>query len=100
MVVPSFFLAAFSFISPYIPTALVDQSTSPTSVTTVNLRIEGKNHTIFEGPVDTWPHDVNPKCGGKHHCDGTNNGANPEPGPTVTGVLDNAASAHRFTWDG
>jgi hypothetical protein len=62
---------------------------------TVNLRIEGATSTIFEGPVTT-----DAKTIGGHPCDGTNGGANPSPGPTMTSALDDASIAHGFTWSG
>jgi hypothetical protein len=68
--------------------------------TVVNVRVEGATHTIFEAPVLTDGHTVTTTSGGTHPCDGTNNGANPTPGPTATAALDDAASAGAFTWDG
>ncbi|KAI0274313.1 hypothetical protein BGY98DRAFT_994269 [Russula aff. rugulosa BPL654] len=50
--------------------------------TTVNLRIEGKTETIFEGPVST--------CGHRNPC----------AGPTCTTALDDANKAARFGFDG
>lgn len=66
----------------------------------VNLRIEGENKTIFEGPVFTQGHNVTTLSGGTHHCDGTNNGANVLPGATCTSALDDAAKRHNFSFDG
>ena len=57
---------------------------------TVNLRVEGPDKTVFDGPVTTDGHSVTTDKGGTHECDGTNNGAYPEPGPTATGALDDA----------
>ena len=68
--------------------------------TEVNLRIEGAETTIFEGPVVTRGHNVTTPSGGTHKCDGTNNGANPTAGPTCTSALDTGAKAHGFTFDG
>jgi hypothetical protein len=62
---------------------------------TVNLRIEGASSTIFEGPVTT-----DGKTIAGHRCDGTNGGANPSAGPTMTSALDDASIAHGFTWAG
>ncbi len=70
------------------------------SPTVVNVRVEGATATIFEGPVLTYGHSVSTTSGGTHHCDGTNNGANPTPGPTATAALDDAAASAAFTWDG
>jgi len=67
---------------------------------TVNLRVEGPNRTVFDGPVTTDAHDVTTATAGTHKCDGTNGGAEPEPGPTATGALDDAARLAGFTIDG
>jgi hypothetical protein len=68
---------------------------------TVNVRVEGATRTIFDGPVVTDGHSLNPPgAGGAHPCDGTNAGAFPTPGPTATAALDDAARAGGFTWDG
>lgn len=66
----------------------------------VNLRVEGRTQTIFEGPVTTDGHDVTTATGGTHHCDGTNDNTEPQPGPTATSALDDAARLGAFTWDG
>jgi hypothetical protein len=66
---------------------------------TVQLRVEGASSTIFEGPVTTDGKTID-KDAGPHPCDGTNGGANPSPGPTMTSALDDAAIAAGFTWDG
>ncbi|KAH8102129.1 hypothetical protein BXZ70DRAFT_54836 [Cristinia sonorae] len=68
--------------------------------TVVNLRIEGAEKTIFEGPIFTRGHNVTTVAGGNHHCDGTNNHENPRPGPTCTSALDSAGKEHGFTFDG
>jgi hypothetical protein len=65
------------------------------SPATVNLRIEGSTSTIFEGPVTTDAHTIQ-----GHPCDGTNGGANPTPGPTMTSALDDASTLHGFPWSG
>jgi hypothetical protein len=66
----------------------------------VNLRVEGPTKTVFDGPVTTDGHDVTTAAGGTHTCDGTNDGAEPSPGPTATGALDDAAKLAGFTIDG
>jgi hypothetical protein len=68
--------------------------------TVVNVRVEGATQTVFEAPVLTDGHTVTTTSGGTHVCDGTNGGANPTPGPSVTAALDDAAAAGAFTWDG
>jgi hypothetical protein len=67
---------------------------------TVNLRVEGPSRTVFDGPVTTDGHDVTTEQAGTHKCDGTNGGAEPEPGPTATAALDDAARLAGFTIDG
>jgi hypothetical protein len=67
---------------------------------TVNLRVEGPNRTVFDGPVTTDGHDVTTDTAGTHKCDGTNGGAEPEPGPTATAALDDAGKLAGFTIDG
>ena len=68
----------------------------------VNVRVEGKQKTLFEGRVLTDAHPVDAGDGtGSHKCDGTNGGANPEPGPTLLGAFDDAMSlADHFDWRG
>ena len=68
--------------------------------TMVNLRVEGSSQTIFEGPIITRGHNVTTPSGGNHHCDGTNNHANPLPGPTCTSALDDAHKLAHFPFDG
>lgn len=67
---------------------------------TVNLRVEGPNKTVFDGPVTTDGHDVTTQTAGTHKCDGTNGAAEPEPVPTATAALDDAAKLAGFTIDG
>jgi hypothetical protein len=64
---------------------------APSYGVSVRLRVEGLASTLFDGPVETVPHAVM-----GHTCDGTNGGANPTPGPTMTGALDSAG----LPWDG
>jgi hypothetical protein len=66
----------------------------------VNVRVEGKTQTLLERNVDTFAHDVTGDSTGPHKCDGTNAGANPSPGPTLTGAFDDAARKAGVTWQG
>jgi hypothetical protein len=66
----------------------------------VNVRVEGRDETIFEGSVKTKAHDVTTETGGTHLIDGTNGNANPFPGPTCTAALDDAAKLGDFKIDG
>lgn len=66
----------------------------------VKLRVEGAAKTIFEGRVVTDAHLVTGDESGPHKCDGTNGGANPTPGPTATGALDDGSDSFNFSWSG
>lgn len=72
----------------------------PNLGTFVHLRVEGANRTIFEDLVFTRGHDVTSASGVKLGCNGTNDHANPLPGPTCTSALDDASKLGHFTWDG
>ena len=75
-------------------------SALPNIPTSVNLRVEGLTTTIFEGTILTFGHNVTTPSGGNHHCDGTNDGQNPLPGPTCTSALDDASKIFHFPFDG
>ena len=68
--------------------------------TTVYLRIEGKDSTIFENAVYTCGHRVTTLSGGTHHCNGTNKDNNPCPGATCTTALDDGNKVAGFGFDG
>jgi hypothetical protein len=74
---------------------LVAAPTSSAAPATVNLRIEGSTTTPFEAPVTTDAKTIQ-----GHVCDGTNGGANPAPGPTMMGALDDASLTGAFSWVG
>jgi hypothetical protein len=60
-------------------------SAAPAAPATPTVRIEGRERTLFEGPVLTDGHDVRAASDTQPRpCDGTNGGANPAPGPTAT----------------
>jgi hypothetical protein len=80
--------------------ALTAASAAHAVPVTVNLRVEGPNKTVFDGPVTTDGHDVTTQTAGTHKCDGTNGAAEPEPGPTATAALDDAGKLAAFTIDG
>jgi hypothetical protein len=73
--------------------ALALSLAAPSLATTVHLRVEGLTQTLFDGDVSTSPHAVM-----GHVCDGTNGGANPAPGATMTGALDDARVSWAGTW--
>src|SRR5436309_14339893 len=68
--------------------------------TTVHIRVEGSSATLFDGSVTTDAKTLTKDASGPHPCDGTNRGANPTPGPTMTTALDDGSLAGGFTWDG
>lgn len=73
-------------------------ATAAAAPITVNVRVEGANKTIFDANVKTTAHSITRDSTGPHPCDGTNNGANKTPGPTVTGALDDASKVGHFSW--
>lgn len=55
------------------------------------VRIEGRSTTLFEGSILTTGHALKASSDRTpRRCDGTNNGANPSPGPTPTAAADDA----------
>ena len=62
---------------------------------TVDLRIEGRTQTLFEGPVTT---DIRPFVAddGPHECDGSPPGST--PGVTRGAVVSAAALAYKASW--
>ena len=72
---------------------------SATDYTIVNMRIEGPNATVFQGPILTSIHSVTTPSGGTHKCDGTNFNAYHYPVLTATAALDNASYYAKFKWD-
>ena len=83
-------------------TSLTVADTAFAAPASVDLRIEGRNSTIFEGPVTTDGKVVTPASGGDHQCDGTN--ADPDaagsPGPTPVTTLDDGEQLGNYTWAG
>jgi len=80
--------------------ALATAVSAPAAPTAVDVRIEGRTSTIFDGPVTTDGKQLTTQKGGTHRCDGTNGGANPSPGPTPTTALDDVSAKGGFSWDG
>jgi hypothetical protein len=55
------------------------------ALTELTVRIEGREKTLFEGPILTEGHAVQASGDAEPRpCDGTNNSAHPQPGPTPT----------------
>jgi hypothetical protein len=71
--------------------------------TLVNVRIEGKSKTLFEGPIWTEGHDVEASSDTQERaCDGINplDPQNKTPGATPTAASADAMSLIRETFDG
>jgi hypothetical protein len=73
--------------------------------TQVNVRIEGRSETLFEGPILTDGHNVRASSdssapAGGRRCNGLNNGKNPLPGPTPTAAGADAMSLIGEDFDG
>jgi uncharacterized protein DUF4430 len=67
----------------------------------VNVRIEGKSETLFEGPIWTEGHYVQASSDSEaRRCDATNNKAHRTPGPTPTAASVDAMSLIGETFDG
>jgi hypothetical protein len=68
--------------------------------TQVNVRIEGKSETLFEGPIWTEGHDVKASSDTQARpCDGTNNHQHETPGPTPTASAVDAMRIIGATFD-
>jgi hypothetical protein len=73
--------------------------------TEVNVRIEGRSETLFEGPILTEGHNVKASSDAKapqsgRRCDGLNNGQNATSGPTPTAASVDAMSIVGEGFDG
>ncbi len=70
------------------------------ATTELTVRIEGKEKTLFEGPILTEGHDVQSASDTESRpCDGTNNSAHPEAGPTPTAASVDAMEIVGQSWD-
>src|SRR4051794_20547944 len=83
---------------------LVPASVAAAAPVTVNVRIEGATHTLFEGPVttDADPALATPSSRGPHPCDVKDNGANAGVGVaagTPTTALATAARGAGLAFD-
>lgn len=96
------FVAAFVAVSLFVVVAAPAVEAAPTQV---NVRIEGKAETLFEGPILTEGHKVRAASdteapAGGYRCNGLNNKANPTPGPTPTAAAVDAMSILGEDFDG
>lgn len=88
------FTVAFLFTAFAVPAAWA-------APTVVNVRIEGRSETLFEGPVLSEGHNVKAFSDTEpHRCDGVNNGKHPTPGPTPTAASVDAMSIVDEGFDG
>jgi hypothetical protein len=78
---------------------------APAAPTEVNVRIEGRSETLFEGPILTEGHNVKassdkgaPPAG--RRCNGLNNNQNPTPGLTPTAASVDAMRILGESFDG
>ncbi len=79
---------------------LIIVSIAQASPTQVNVRIEGKSETLFEGPVWTEGHEVKASSDTQARpCDGTNNHQHAIPGPTPTASAVDAMRIIEETFD-
>ena len=80
----------------------------PAGSNTVNLRIEGKTKTLWEGPIFSGPRNITTAEArsegyGPQPCDGTlpqDFPPHPSPGNTPTAALDAASKIAHFTYNG
>jgi len=82
---------------------LVTASVAQAMPTQLNVRIEGRSETLFEGPILTEGHDVEASSDTKERsCDGinVNDPENVTPGPTPTAAAADALSLIGETFDG
>jgi hypothetical protein len=83
--------------------ALVATATAGATPAVVNVRIEGRSETLFEGPIWTEGHDIKASSDTQERsCDGINpnDPQNLTPGPTPTGASVDAMSLIGETFDG
>jgi hypothetical protein len=67
----------------------------------VHVRVEGRTTTLFDRVVRTDGRAVRAASDTvDHRCDGTNNGAHPEPGPTLTAATVDAMASIGEDFDG
>src|SRR5262245_65600411 len=98
-----------SIAALFVATVLLVLSVSAPVATAVpsevDVRIEGRTETLFEGPLLTDGHNIRgagdskaPPAG--RRCNGLNNGKNPTPGPTPTAASVDAMAILGYGFDG
>jgi hypothetical protein len=69
--------------------------------TELTVRVEGKEKTLFEGPILTEGHDLQAASDSQtRRCDATNNNAHPEAMATPTAAAADAMEMTGQAWDG
>ncbi len=94
-------LAALAVVIPVLGTGVAAEA----APTTVNVRIEGRTETLFEGPILTDGHNVRASSDSKapaagRRCNGLNNNQNSVPGPTPTAASVDAIGILGLDFDG
>lgn len=97
------FTVATLFVLLAVPVLVVPVAQA--APTEVNVRIEGKTETLFEGPILTDGRNVKAAGDTKappqgYRCNGLNNGQNPTAGPTPTAASVDAMSILGEGFDG
>ncbi len=81
--------------------ALIWSAGAQAALTELTVRIEGKQRTLFEGPIETDGHQIQSFSDDEQRtCDATNNGAHPNPGPTPTAASADAMELIGQDFDG
>ncbi len=81
--------------------AVAGASPAPASPATVNMRVEGRTQTLFEGQIRTEGHSIEASSDTQpRSCDATNGGAHAMPGPTPTAAAVDAMALAGQTFDG
>lgn len=83
--------------------AILAPSAAPAASSTINVRIEGKSETLFEGPVSTEGHNIIASSDTQQRaCDGIDplDPQNTTPAPTPTAASADAMSIIGETFDG
>lgn len=74
---------------------------APAEAAEVLVRTEGRTTTLFEGRLEASGHAIRAASDTQSRpCDGTNNGANPTPGPTPTSATVDALATIGQDFDG
>jgi len=83
----------------HTPFPLTCRGPANNNTSSVHLRIEGAESTIFESSIVSGPRNITTASGGTHRCNGLNFRANSQPGATCTSALDEVACRNNFTYD-